>query len=71
MSTLAQVEALVQQFSTEDLLKLEQFVHKTRLQKNQSRGASALDLPPLDLGRMLKPLGDREEWYEEMLRDRV
>jgi hypothetical protein len=32
---------------------------------------SALDLPPLDLGRMLRPLGTREEWYDEMLEGRV
>jgi len=49
MSTLAEVEAVVRQFSTEELAELERFVR------------NALDLPPLDLGRMLKPLGTREE----------
>ena len=34
-------------------------------------GRSALDLPPLDLGRMLKPLGSRVEWYDEMLEGRA
>jgi hypothetical protein len=27
---------------------------------------SALDQKPLDLGRVKKPLGSREEWYDEM-----
>ena len=71
MSTLSEVEALVPQFSAKELVELEQFVRKTRLQKTQRNGCSALALPPLDLGRMLKPLGAREEWYDEMLEGRV
>lgn len=70
MSTLAEVEAVVRQFSAGELARLEQFVRKTRLQKTKGSGRSALDLPPLDLGRMLKPLGTREEWYEELLEGR-
>ena len=71
MSTLAEVEAVVPQFSAEELAELERFVHRTRLRKTHGRGRSALDLPPLDLGRMLKPLGTREQWYDEMLEGRV
>ncbi|MEK7677219.1 MAG: hypothetical protein AAB676_15430 [Verrucomicrobiota bacterium] len=71
MNTLAEVEAVVPQFSAKELAELEQFVRKARLKKTQGRGRSALDLPPLDLGRMLKPLGTREEWYDEMLEDRL
>ncbi len=71
MSTLAEVEAVVPQFSAEQLAELEQFIRKTRLKKTQGPGRSALDLPPLDLGRMLKPLGTREEWYDEMLGGRL
>jgi hypothetical protein len=70
MSTLAEVEAVVPQFSVTELAELEQLVRKTRLAKQPGRGRSALDLPPLDLGRMLKPLGTREEWYDEMLEGR-
>ena len=68
MSTLAEVEAVVGQFSTEELAELERFV---RLTKAKGSGRSALDLPPLDLGRMLKPLGTREDWYDDMLGGRV
>lgn len=70
MSTLAEVEAAVPQFSAEQLAELEQFIRQTRLKKTQANGRSALDLPPLDLGRMLKPLGPRQEWYDEMLEGR-
>ncbi len=68
MSTLAEVEAVVPQFSAQELAELERFVRQARLTKAKSSGRSALDLPPLDLGRMLKPLGTREEWYDDMLR---
>lgn len=62
VSTLAEVEAVVPQFSAKELAELEQFVRRARLQNTQGRGRSALDLPPLDLGRMLKPLGTRADW---------
>ena len=32
---------------------------------------SGLDQPPLDLGRMLQPLGSREPWYDDMLEGRI
>jgi hypothetical protein len=67
MSTLAEVEAVVPQFSAKELAELEQFIRQTRLKRTRANGHSALDLPPLDLGRMLKPLGTRAEWYDEML----
>jgi hypothetical protein len=70
MSTIADIEAVVVQFSVEQLAELEQFVRRTRLEKTRGRGRSALDLPPLDLGRMLQPLGTREQWYDEMLESR-
>lgn len=71
MNTLAEVEAAVPQFSAEELAELEQCIRQARLKKNQGGGRSPLELPPLDLGRMLKPLGTREEWCDEMLEGRV
>ena len=71
MSTLSEVEAVVPQFSARELAELERFVRQARLTKEKGSGRSALDLPPLDLGQMLKPLGTREEWYDEMLEDRA
>lgn len=71
MSTLAEVEAAVRQFSAEQLAELERFVRKARLTKAKGSGCSPLDLPPLDLGRMRRPLGTRDSWYDDMLGDRV
>ena len=71
MSTLAEVEAVARQFSTDELAELERFVRNARLRKAKGSGHSALDLPPLDLGRMLNRLGTREEWYDELLGGRV
>jgi len=70
MSTLNDIEAVVAQFSPEQLVELEEFVRQTRLKKTHGKGPSALDLPPLDLGRSLQPLGTREQWYDEMLEGR-
>ena len=63
MSTLHDIEALVAQFSPEQLAELERFVRQMRLQKTRSGGPSVLDLAPLDLGRSLQPLGTREQWF--------
>lgn len=71
MNTLAEVEAVVPSLSAEELAKLERLVRDARLTKTKGVGRSALDLPPLNLGRMLKPLGSRVEWYDEMLEGRV
>ena len=71
MSTLAEIEEVVPQLSAEELVELERFVRKARRGKDRGTGVSVFDLPPLDLGRMLRPLGDREEWYDEMLEGRV
>ena len=57
--------------SVEELAELERFVRNARLTKTKVGGRSALDLPPLDLGRMLKPLGSWVEWYDEMLEGRA
>lgn len=71
MITLSEVEAVVPQFSAQELAELEQLVRHARLKKTPGRGRSALDLPPLDLGRMPRPLDTRAEWYDEMLEGRV
>ncbi len=71
MSTLAEVEAVVPQFSLRELAELEQFVRQMRLVRMKSNGDSALDLPPLDLGKMLASLGTREQWHDEMLEGRM
>ena len=71
MRTLAEMEAALPQLSAEESAELERFARNTRLTRANGRRRSALDLPPLDSGRMLKPLGARAEWYDEMLEGRV
>ena len=61
MSTLAEVQAALPQLSIHELAELEQFVRKARLEKAKGIGGSALDLPPLELGELKRPLGSREE----------
>jgi hypothetical protein len=39
---------------------------KKKLARKKRVSKSALDQKPPDLGRMKKPLGSREEWYDEM-----
>ena len=71
MSTLAEIEQAVPQLSAKELAELERFVRHARREKSREAGVSVFDLPPLDLGKMLRPLDDREEWYDEMLEGRV
>ncbi len=71
MSTLLEVEAVVATFSSEELSELERFIRKSKQQKAVKAPQSALDLAPLDLGQTLRPLGTREEWYDEMLEGRA
>ena len=66
-----QVRSLPGEGPPEELAELERFVRHARREKSREAGVSVFDLPPLDLGRMLRPLGDREEWYDEMLEGRV
>jgi hypothetical protein len=71
MSTLAEVEAAVATFSPEELAELERFVRATKQTKSAKARHSVMDLAPLNLGKMLRPLGTREEWYDEMLEGRA
>ncbi len=70
MSTLAEIEEVVPRLSAEELAELERFVRQARRSKAKAAGVSVFDLPPLEVGAMLRPLGDREEWYDEMLEGR-
>ena len=71
MSTLAEVEAVVVNFPADQLAELEQFVRKTLKEKTKSEKPSLRDLEPVSVGKILRPLGSRDEWYDEMLEGRV
>lgn len=69
MSTLLEIENAVPQLGESELSHLEQFVRLLRLQRAGKRRQSALDLPPLQLGRVLQPLSSEDDLLEEMLDD--
>lgn len=71
MSTLAEIEAAIAQLTASELAELEQFVCKTKREKSAEPRRSVFDMQPLNLGEMLRPLGTREEWYDEMLEGRA
>ena len=71
MSTLAEIEKSVSQFSAEELAELEQIIRKARRAKEQVQKSSLRDANPVSVGKILKPIGTRDEWYSEMLEGRV
>jgi Cu2+-containing amine oxidase len=71
MSTLAEIEKSVSQFSAEELAALEQIIRKARRAKEQVQKSSLRDANPVSVGKILKPIGTRDEWYSEMLEGRV
>lgn len=68
MSTLAQIEMAVPHLDAGELSHLERLVHSLRIRKAKKQ-RSALDLPPLKLGKVLKPLSAEDDLLEEMLDD--
>ena len=71
VSTLADIEKSIAQFSAEELAKLEEIIRKARRQKEQAWKPSLRDTDPVSVGTILKPIGTRDEWYSEMLEGRV
>jgi hypothetical protein len=69
MGTLAEIEAAIPKLSLEELAELEQAVRKARRVRDRNRSVSAFDLPPLDLGRVLRPLNLQDDLLGEMLDD--
>lgn len=71
MSTLAEVEAAIPGLNARELDELEQLVRKVRHEKEQSPRPSLLDTKPARVGKILRPLGARHEWQDEMLEGRA
>jgi Cu2+-containing amine oxidase len=71
VSTLAEIEKALPQLSVEELAELEKFVRNAKQARTAGAGHSVFDIKPSSLGQMLRPLGTREEWYDEMLEGRV
>ena len=60
MSTLAEIELAVPHLAADELSYLERLVHSLRIRKAKKQ-RSALDLPPLKLGKVLKPLSAEDD----------
>jgi len=71
MSTIAEIEKAVPQLSAEELAELEQFIRKARREKERARRPSLRDIEPMSVGRILQPLGTRDQWYDEMREGRA
>ena len=71
VSTLAEIEEAVPLLSQDELTELERFVRLTKRTKAAAQPHSIMDIKPSSLGKMLRPLGTREEWHDEMLEGRV
>ena len=71
MSTMTEIEKAVPQLSAEDLAKLEQVIRKARRYKERARKPSLRDIEPVSVGKILRPIGNREQWYDETREDRA
>jgi hypothetical protein len=60
MSSLADIEDLLPRLSGEELAELERAVRHARRREETAGDVSIFDLPPLNLGAILRPLGDRD-----------
>ena len=71
MSTIGEIERAVPQLSAEELAKLEQFIRKARREKERSSKLSLRKIEPVSVGRILRSLGTRDQWYDEMREGRA
>ena len=66
VSTLREIEAAVPELSAEDLAELERFVRSARERQTVARH-SVLDIAPVSLGGILRPLSDDDDLLGEMV----
>jgi hypothetical protein len=71
MSTLAEIEKSVWQFSTGDFAELEQIIPKARLEKEQAQKPTLRDNDPVNVGTIFKPIGTRDDGHSALLEGRV
>jgi TATA-binding protein-associated factor Taf7 len=68
---ISDIEKAVPQLSAEELAELEQFIRKARREKEGASKPSLRDIEPVSVGRILQPLGTRDQWYDEMREGRA
>ena len=66
MSTIGEMEKAVPQLSAEELGRLEELIRKARREKEIAGKPTLRDIEPISVGRILQPLGTRDQWYDEM-----
>jgi hypothetical protein len=69
MGTLAEIEAALPTLSAHELVELERAIREARRRQENGAKVSAFDLPPLQLGRILRPLEREDDLLGEMLDD--
>ncbi len=69
MNTLAQIESAIWLLNVDELHELEQKVREVQRAKDKSNTGSTLDLPPLKIGPMVRPLSPDDDLLSEMLDD--
>jgi hypothetical protein len=66
MSTIGEIENAVPQLSAEELEKLEQVIRRARRERESGRKPSLRNIEPVSVGKILQPLGTRDQWYDEI-----
>jgi hypothetical protein len=69
MSTLVDIETAVPSLGLQELAHLEHMVRATRVKRERQSKPSALDLAPLNLGALIRPLSPDDDLLEEMMDD--
>ncbi len=71
MNTITEIEKAVSQLSAEELTKLEQLIRKARREKERVGKPSLRNIEPVSVGKILQPIGNREQWYDELREGRA
>jgi hypothetical protein len=71
MSTLAEIEAAVPKLNARELAELERFVQAERRKAATAARHSVLDIPPVEVGRILRPFSPDDDLLGEMLEGRM
>ena len=71
MSTLAEIEAAVPKLNAMELAELEKFVQAERKKAAASAAHSVLDILPVSVGHILRPLSSDDDLLGEMLEGRM
>jgi hypothetical protein len=66
VSTFTEVADALRHLSSSELADLEELVQRARQDQKGIRKASLKNIRPTSVGKLLKPIGSRSEWYDEL-----